>query len=257
MPDATKTQEPARPNSPLGDRMKRYEAVTQTHLPRRTYTIVRLDGRCFHTYTRGLGRPYDLGLMADMDQAAFGLLTETAGGQFAYVQSDEVSVLLTDFATTGTEPWFDGNVQKLCSVSASIMTACFNDRRLERPRPSVPATFDARVFTIPDRTEVINYFLWRQRDCVRNSIMSTAQAHFGHKWLHGLNTDQIQDLLWKEAGINWNDQPDGFKRGRVIQRVSTDDTWAATGSSSAAPHISWDLTQPETAAFHGMVPEFP
>jgi tRNA(His) 5'-end guanylyltransferase len=80
--------------------------------------------------------------------------------------------------------------------------------------------FDARVFTIADPVEVANYFIWRQRDCVRNSIAMAAQAHFSHKRLHGVNTGQMQELLWSEKGINWNDYPDGCKRGRVIVRES-------------------------------------
>jgi hypothetical protein len=80
------------------------------------------------------------------------------------------------------------------------------------------ATFDARVFTIPDPVEVANYFLWRQRDAVRNSISMAAQAHFSHRQLHKVNTDRMQELLWSQAGINWNDYPAACKRGQVTVR---------------------------------------
>jgi tRNA(His) guanylyltransferase len=199
----------------LGDRMKVYERVTRTVLPHRTYTVCRVDGKAFHSYLRGAAKPYDEGFMADMDAVAEALCAEIAGSVFAYVQSDEVSVLATDFAAAGTQPWFGGEVQKWCSVAASVATAALNARR-----PGKPALFDARVFTIADPVEVANYFIWRQRDAVRNSIAMAAHAVFPHQRLHGVNSGQAQELLWLQMGINWNDYPDGCKRGRTVVRVS-------------------------------------
>jgi tRNA(His) guanylyltransferase len=197
----------------LGDRMKAYEATYRALLPRRTYTLLRLDGRAFHSYLRGATKPFDETFMADMDAVAEALCDEIAGAVFAYTQSDEISVLVTDFSSIGTEPWFGGVVAKQLSVSASLATAVLNERR-----PGKRALFDARLFTLADPVEVANYFLWRQRDCVRNSISMAAQARFSHKQLHGVSTGQMQELLWSEHGINWNDYPDGCKRGRVAQR---------------------------------------
>ena len=159
----------------LGDRMKRdYESRTRYLLPRRTYTLLRIDGKAFHTYTRGCARPYDLDLMADMDTAAAALCKDAQGAALAFVQSDEISVLLTDFESTSTESWFDGNLQKLASISASIVTAHFNVARFARGIADRVACFDARVWTIPARIEVENYFLWRQQDATRNAISMTA-----------------------------------------------------------------------------------
>src|SRR5271168_3243767 len=110
----------------LGDRMKRYEATTQLVLPRRTYTILRVDGRSFHTWTKGLEKPYDREFMSFMDMAAIELCKQIPGAQFAYVQSDEISVLAVDFLDINTEPWFDGVVQKWASVAASIASTEFN-----------------------------------------------------------------------------------------------------------------------------------
>lgn len=199
----------------LGDRMKAHEAVTKTILPRRTYTLIRTDGRAFHSYLRGAERPYDQQFMADMDAVAVALCQEISGTVLAYVQSDEISVLAVDFATPSTEPWFAGEVQKIVSIAAATATAHLNARR-----PGKLATFDARVFTIPDPVEVGNYLIWRQRDAVRNSIAMAAQAQFSHKRLHGVNTNGMQELLWQEKGINWNDYPAGCKRGRVVVKCS-------------------------------------
>src|SRR5690348_14094376 len=117
----------------LGDRMKNsYENRTRYSLPRRTYTIIRIDGKAFHTYTKNLQKPFDAGLYEDIDKAIIEIMPQIQGADFAYTQSDEISILLTDFATTQTNAWFDGNIQKIVSVASSIMTAEFNKQRLKR-----------------------------------------------------------------------------------------------------------------------------
>lgn len=214
----------------LGDRMKGYESATRLTLPRRTYTIVRADGRAFHGYLRHAQKPFDAAFMAAMDATAAALCAEMSGSVFAYVQSDEISVLLADFGSVHSEAWFGGVVQKMTSVAASAATAEFGYRVMCAEiggTLSVPVSrpqFDARVFTIPDPVEVANYFVWRQRDCTRNSVSMAAQAHFSHKRLHGLNGNQMQELLWQEKQVNWNDYPDGARRGRVIVRVTGEQT---------------------------------
>lgn len=196
----------------LGDRMKRHEAAYRTLFPRRTYTLLRVDIRAAHSYLRRAARPFDQMFMADMDAVAEALCAEITGAVVAYTQSDEISVLATDFGSLNTEPWFGGVVAKQLSISAALATAVLNERRSGR------ALFDSRVFTLSDPVEVANYFLWRQRDAVRNSISMAAQAHFSHKRLHGVSSGSMQELLWSEAGVNWNDYPDGAKRGRVTVR---------------------------------------
>lgn len=195
----------------LGDRMKDfYENRTRYTLPRRTYTIIRIDGKAFHTYTRGLERPFDLKLINDMDETACFLCKNIQGAKFAFVQSDEISILLTDFEKITTDVWFDGNIQKIVSISASLATAKFNELR-----PNKLALFDSRVFTIPSSTEVENYFIWRQQDTVRNSISSVAQYLYSSKELFGKNTNEMQEMCFQK-GINWNDYDTKLKRGRLI-----------------------------------------
>ena len=197
----------------IGDRMKsQYEDRTRYFLPRRTYTILRIDGKAFHTYTRGMDKPWDAMVEESMDAGAVALCSEGCGCRFAYGQSDEYSFLLTDFELNTSQAWFDGNVQKICSVAASVFTAAFN----ETAEKDKTALFDCRVFTIPDAVEVENYFIWRQQDAVRNSIQSLAQANFSPKQLHGVNTGQLQDMLFLQKGINWNDLPTYRKRGRCV-----------------------------------------
>ena len=201
----------------LGDRMKEfYENRTRTFLPRRTYTIVRIDGKAFHTYTRGLERPFDWGLVNDMDETAKYLCENIQGAKFAFVQSDEISILLTDFNELTTSAWFDGNVQKMVSISASLATAKFNQLR-----PNKLAMFDSRVFTIPTAMEVENYMIWRQQDTVRNSISSVAQSLYSHRELNGKNTNQMQEMCFQK-GVNWNDFDPKLKRGRLIVKENYD-----------------------------------
>jgi len=197
----------------IGIRMKDYyESRNKCFLTRRTYTIIRIDGKAFHTYTRGLSRPFDDELMSDMDETAKFLCENIQGTKFAYVQSDEISLLLTDFDKLNTDAWFDGNTQKITSVSASLATGKFNQLR-----PGKLAFFDSRVFTIPNPVEVENYFIWRQQDAVRNSIQSTAQSLYSDKELKNKNTMQMQEMCFKK-GVNWNDMLARYKRGRMIEK---------------------------------------
>jgi tRNA(His) 5'-end guanylyltransferase len=214
----------------LGERIKsQYEDRTRFSIPRRTYSIIRLDGKSFHTYTKGLNKPFDEGLITDMDSAIVALCKQVQGMVFAYTQSDEISLLLTDFATTQTNAWFDGNIQKIASVSASIITAEFNKLRWIRRNiieetvtgkshfnPTNTAYFDARVFTIPDPTEVYNYFVWRQQDCMRNSVSMVAQSLFSHKELHGKSTVEMQEMMFQKHQLDWSYYNQSHKNGRLI-----------------------------------------
>lgn len=208
----------------LGDRMKsQYENRTRMSLPRRTYTILRADGKAFHSFTRGFEKPFDEDLINAMNETTIALCSELEGAKLAYVQSDEISVLLTDFANVNSQAFFDGNIQKICSVSASIASAHFNraiaNALIKKLLPEKIAYFDARVFTIPDRVEVENYFVWRQKDWIRNSISAVAQSLYSHKELHGKNIHEQEEMILNK-GLNWNDYPTHLKVGRLVMRLN-------------------------------------
>ena len=216
----------------LGDRMKaNYENRTRTYLPRRTYTIIRVDGKAFHTYTRKIkaSKPFCHTLNQRMDDTARYLCENIQGAQFAYTQSDEISILVTDFESAKTDSWFDGNIQKICSVSASIATVGFN--RPDQP----PAMFDSRVFVVPDPVEVLNYFYWRYKDWVRNSVSMLARAHFSNKELHGVNTSGMHEMLHKK-GVNWANLDERLKNGSLCNR-NTEGKWEV----KAAPKFKEEL----------------
>jgi len=198
----------------LGDRMKsQYEDRTRYLLPRRTYTLLRLDGKAFHTYCRGLSKPYDLEFMQHMDETALHLCENIQNAQIGFVQSDEISILMWDAWTLETDAWFGGNVQKIVSVAASLATQKFNALR-----PGKPAHFDARTWTIPEKTEVYNYFVWRQKDAISNSIQLTAQNLYSPKQLHGVQTEGLLKLI-QDKGSDWGSQPKGFCNGRVLMKI--------------------------------------
>jgi tRNA(His) 5'-end guanylyltransferase len=200
----------------LGRRMKRdYEDALRLTLPRRAYTVIRIDGRGFHNFTRNLERPYCRPLADALDAAALYVAQQAIGCRFAYGQSDEYSFLLTDFEREDAPLWFDGNVQKIVSVSASLFTGAFN-RAFEAQQP---AAFDSRVITIAQRAEVENYFLWRQLDASANSLNMLASAHYTHEELTGKTTGEKHDLLHAK-GVNWAKHPPDFKRGRIVKHAA-------------------------------------
>ena len=232
----------------LGDRMKSfYEDRYRIYLTRRTPVIIRVDGNAFHTFTRGLDKPFDFDFMDIMQRTCYSLSKNIQGCVGGYVQSDEISLLLVDYNTITTDAWFDYNLQKVTSLAAARATmtfnglvgdlvanyetegyvcsqfegeeereaVCFKKADLWRPKMNC-AMFDARAFNIP-KEEVCNYFIWRQKDATRNSIQAAGQAVFSHKELEGKSQSNIQEMLFQK-GINWNNYSIPEKRGSFVRR---------------------------------------
>lgn len=199
----------------LGGRMKEYEAVWNIKLPRRMPIIMRLDGRAFHTLTRHADKPFDETIIQIMNWTAASVCEEIQGACVAYVQSDEISILIQNQHTIDTDAWFDNKIQKMVSIAASRASITFSFA-LQRE-----AQFDARVFVLPEH-EVINYFIWRQQDWTRNSIQMLAQSMFSHKELHCKDQKDMQEMCFSK-GVNWNDLATHLKRGRCICRSFSKD----------------------------------
>ena len=258
----------------LGDRMKlHYENIPKTRLTRREPVIIRIDGKTFHTFTRGFQRPFDDILIESMQETMKYLCENIQGCKLGYCQSDEISLLITDYETINTAAWFDYQVQKMCSVAASMATLAFNrvfnekveqeymDIETEAMFPSLPnfedfkyyenifkaheaaslkgAMFDARCFSLP-KEEVCNYFLWRQNDCTRNSIQMVGQANFSHKELQGKSCDKIQDMLMLKKGINWNDFDTVKKRGSCCTKTGIH-TVVNMQSGEQVERLVWEI----------------
>ena len=231
---------PVRDN--LGVRMKEfYERIPKTKLMRRTPVAIRIDGKAFHTFTRGFQKPFDNVLMKTMQETTKYLCENIQGCVFGFTQSDEITLILVDYKELNTSAWFDNEVQKICSISASMATMAFNRifekkvkeftynngenyykdseeyRLCEVYRKALEkgAMFDARCFNIP-KEEVTNVSYWRQLDATRNSIQMVGQANFSHKELQNKSCNDIQDMLHEQKGINWNDYPTVCKRGTSV-----------------------------------------
>ena len=259
-------------NDELGTRMKEYyEIPPRSKLTRRTPVIIRVDGKAFHTFTRGFRRPFDSVLVRVMQETTKYLCENIQGCVLGYVQSDEISLLLTDYKRHTSSAWFDYDVMKLCSISASMATNHFNKlfrqlsyieidnegekfyqktfgkseneltlAELDSIDPNCDyyklaraydkanfcgAMFDSRCFNIP-KEEVTNYFYWRQLDATRNSIEMAGHANFSQKQLHKKSCNDIQEMLYEQKGINWNDYTVPEKRGTCcikVQKEATND----------------------------------
>lgn len=231
----------------LGTRMKTfYENIPKTKLMRRTPVAIRIDGKAFHTFTREFQKPFDEVLIKSMQDTMKYLCENIQGCVLGYTQSDEITLILVDYKKFTSSAWFDYEVQKVCSIAASMATIAFNkyfseninseycvfdDELLDGDfNPNYKneylidlytthikasykgAMFDARCFNIP-KEEVTNLIYWRQLDATRNSIQMVGQANFSHKELQNKSCDQIQDMLMTQKGINWNDIPSYQKHG--------------------------------------------
>lgn len=228
----------------LGTRMKTfYENIPKTRLMRRVPVAIRLDGKAFHTFTRGFQKPFDFVLMGTMQQTMKYLCENIQGCVFGYTQSDEITLILVDYQKFTSDAWFDYEVQKMTSVSASMATMAFNkyfsenvveynlmhDPLVKRREGLLDnyisavekgALFDARCFNIP-KEEVTNLIYWRQLDATRNSIQMVGQAHFSHDELQDKTCNMIQDMLMTKYGINWNNFTIPCKRGTACIKVAT------------------------------------
>lgn len=246
----------AKKNDSLGDRMKGYEGVSRNFLTRRVPAIIRLDGKAFHTFTKGMEKPFDSVLTQTMQETMKYLCENIQGCVLGYTQSDEITLVLTDYATIQTDAWFGYNIQKMCSVSASMATSVFNKvfyrsidnyfnqedilstmfgenseskDRLRQYADTLKNAlakgelFDSRAFSIP-KEEVCNCLIWRQQDATRNSIEAVGQANFSHHELHKKTCNMIQEMLWSQRGINWNDFPTELKRGSCCIKRQFEET---------------------------------
>ena len=242
----------------LGARIKEnYENRSKTYLTRRVPVIIRLDGKAFHTYTKGFKKPYDEIFHKAMNETTKYLCQNIQGCKIGYTQSDEITLLLTDYETLTTDAWFDYSVQKMCSVSAAMATLAFNKyfTKFVREYTEDPdlfvcadtednsrenrekcqygivlinaidkgAVFDARCFNVP-KEEVTNCFIWRQQDATRNAVQMLGQSYFSHSQLKGKSNSDIQDMLMIKKGVNFNDMPVEFKRGICCIRNSYKDS---------------------------------
>lgn len=254
----------------LGTRMKEYyEQVSKIRLVRRMPVAIRIDGKAFHTFTKWFKKPFDSILMKSMQQTMKYLCENIQGCVLGYTQSDEITLILVDYKELNSGAFFDYDGQKLCSITASMATMAFNKffndnvlNELDVYRTSlIPqdvdsqkemfkyhesliiaknrgAMFDSRCFNIP-KEEVTNLIYWRQLDAIRNSIQMVGQANFSHNELQNKTCNMIQDMLYEQKGINWNDYPTECKRGTCcIKQSEKDEKYVSYDGKSDLVHLS-------------------
>ena len=231
----------------LHGRMKQYEGCYKTIITPRSYIIIRLDGKNFKSYTSKLDKPFDGDFSHAMDQTTIALCEEF-NCKFAYTQSDEISLVITEIGgSLDAQPQFGNSLQKLCSLTASVATAKFNEIRnkqflmnkIENDRELVAdaisnnfvgdvvdfpkqAHFDSRVFVLPNEMEVGNHMIWRQQDAVRNSVSMAAHALLGHSETMNLTGSEKIAKMINEKDVNWNDYEDKFRHGVIIRKIEVE-----------------------------------
>ena len=253
----------------LSTRMKTfYEEIPKTKLMRRTPVAIRIDGKAFHTFTRGFEKPFDDILIESMQETMKYLCENIQGCVLGYTQSDEITLILVDYKKLNSSAWFDYEVQKMCSVAASMATMAFNRIFAEKSKEychcisydqdgclskkeyeqwtvyeraiNKGAMFDARCFNIP-KEEVANLIYWRQQDASRNSIQMVGHTYFSDAELDKKSTSDIQEMLFSQKGINWNDYPIHQKRGSCCIKTGV----TAVGASEENGEVrTWTIERP-------------
>lgn len=205
----------------LGKRMKDYEKVTTQHLIKRLPVIIRIDGNAFHTYTKGMVKPFDEDLAHAMKQTMIYLCEKVPDCRLGYTQSDEITLVLTNDISLEYDAWFNNKLPKLISLTASRATFKFNELMFEKT--GKPAFFDSRAFNVPNPMEVANNLHWRQADAERNSVSSLAQSLYSQKELNGISSQDLKVKMLNEKGVDW-DLLDTYKKRGICCR-KTEDGW--------------------------------
>jgi tRNA(His) 5'-end guanylyltransferase len=216
----------------LGDRMKALQSLRDYKLDKKEYVLCHIDGRAFSKLIKhNFELPFDDKFIDFMNQTAIYLCKSIQGCKLAYVQSDEISLLLTDFSKEETGNFFQYRLCKLQSVIASLATGEFNrlwycDQIINNPSDAVniissrkPVQFDCKAWNVYEYNDAFAWFKFRQNDCIRNSKQQAAQTYVKpKKKLVNLSSDQQIELLKNEYGIDWNEYSNGKKYGRLIRR---------------------------------------
>jgi len=213
-------------NDTLGNRLKFYEAMTEIQLMPLLPIVARIDGRTFHTFTKGMKRPYDEQMTNAMVSTAK-RLAESTDARIAYTQSDEITLIWYS-DNTKSQTFFNGRHSKLVSNLASMATLYFYQEVLKNmpEYASRNTTFDCRVFSVPTVQEACNVLVWRELDATKNAVSQASRAFYSDRECLGKNSSDKQEMLFQK-GVNFNDYPDSFKRGTYIIRKQTETVFTA------------------------------
>ncbi len=210
----------------LKEKCEYYRSLTDYKLIPNSYVLAMVDGHCFSKMIKNkFQKPFDDTFIMMMNETAKYLCEQVQGVKFAYTQSDEISLLITDFDTPQTDSYFSFRLCKMQSLIASLATAKFNQlyyNNVDGMKDVPLCTFDCKVWTVPNANDAYAWFLYRQTDCIKNSKAQTAQSFLPHKELVGLTADEMIAKCKDVKGVDWYDYPNDRKYGRVIKKVETD-----------------------------------
>jgi tRNA(His) 5'-end guanylyltransferase len=196
--------------------------------------IIRLDGNNFHNWTKGLERPFDKQLTQLMTECTKYLVKET-NSVIGYTQSDEITLILYS-SDRKSSIYNDGKKQKILSKLTAKCVNFFNEKRKEYlPQHDKVAVFDCRIYQVPSLHDACVQLLWRENDATKNSISMLAQSLFSHSELQNLNSNEMQDKMMLEKGVNWNDLEVRLKRGVYVKRISTSKPFTVEELQSLPP----------------------
>ena len=160
-----------------------------------------------------------------MDKTATHLCKEIQNCVCAFVQSDEISLIIKDNTLTSSP--FDGRLCKLQSIIPSIATSFFNKELIKRNLISGMSIdditnmpdycFDCKAWTVPSVNDAMAWVLYRQIDCIRNSKQQFAQTYISHKKLLNKDTDEQVALCFEQTGNDWNAIENNKKYGVVTK----------------------------------------
>ncbi len=196
--------------SAFEDRMLGYDTQSGLKAAQNEPIIIRLDGKSFSKYTKGMTRPFDTSLGYLMGRTASFLMQET-GARIGYTGSDEITLILHNTGPQA-EHWFGGRYMKIGSLTAAMATAFFNRESITLFPDKPMAYFDSRAYSVPSIEEAINQLQWRQGSVEKNAVSMAAQNYFSAKKLIGVNNPQKIHML-AEIGVTYSDYPLAFRCG--------------------------------------------
>ena len=223
----------------LKERMKYLQWLRDYKLDKDSYILCHIDGRAFSKMIKKRFKlPFDDEFMHMMDETAAYVCENVQGAKCAYVQSDEITIVITSFKYEGDElinssAFFDYRLCKLQSIIASLATAKFNqlytlwminedsDKSIKQQINEIPLIqFDCKCWDVNTYDDTFAWFKFRQNDCIRNSKQQFAQAYCSHKDLLNKNSDEQVEYCNLKTGNDWNALSGKYKYGRIVYRTT-------------------------------------
>lgn len=196
-----------------------------------TYIVVRVDGKKFHEFSKyyDFAKPNDERALKLMNACARNVYMHYKQDMIcAYGESDEYSFILKKETTL-----YNRRKEKLSTLFVSLFTSNYV-ALWSKFFPGVDLHykhlpfFDSRCVCYPNLGIVKDYLSWRFVDTHINNLYNTAfwyliikcglSAQESEKTLSGTVSSDKQEILFSRCGINYNNEPEMFKKGSLIYK---------------------------------------